>query len=86
MSGALWLSGVAALAGLVYVGESAWFLFGWCKCVFGCEGGRHYSKDRKHHHDCRWCRGSGRRLRIGRRVFNYFERKRRVARRGGTKR
>lgn len=65
---------------LLYAGECWWFPFGRCRCPFGCEGGRHYSKDRKHSRDCAWCGGHGRRLRVGRRVWNYFADRRRDAR------
>lgn len=79
MSGVLILIGFALLLALVYAAECWWFPFRRCHCPFKpCEGGRHYSKDRKHHRDCWWCKGTGRRLRFGRRIYNLIESKRRA--------
>lgn len=71
----LWLSFVAAL----YAGSCWWFPYAPCWC---CDGkGRHYRKDGKVLRDCKWvCKGSGRRLRIGRRLWNRYKRSK-----GGTK-
>ncbi|MEV1331103.1 hypothetical protein AB0J20_16175 [Micromonospora costi] len=64
--------GLLVLAGWAtyYVAECCWWQFGKCWC---CKGrGRHHRKDGKVFRDCHWCRGSGRRLRVGRRVWNRF--------------
>lgn len=43
----------------------------WC-----CDGkGKHARKDGKVFRRCRWCRGSGHRWRIGRRVYRFFRKR-----------
>ncbi len=44
-------------------------LFPWRACEW-CEGGKKRSSSRKHWRDCRHCDGTGRRARIGRRVWS----------------
>lgn len=45
---------------------------GRCLCCSGA--GRHARKDGKVFRNCRWCKGTGRRWRIGRRMWNFFHR------------
>lgn len=59
---------VALGAAVVYVVECAVWPFGKCPRCSG--SGRRYSPDGVHWRDCRRCRGLGKRLRIGRRVWN----------------
>lgn len=69
---------VVAGRAAVYVAECCWWQFGKCWC---CKGrARHYRDDGKVFRDCRWCRGSGRRLRIGRKVWNRFAKVRKASR------
>lgn len=58
------------LAGVLwYLASCAWWPFARC---LSCKGtGRHSRKDRKVWRICRRCGGNGRRLRIGRRIFNW---------------
>lgn len=81
-----WLAGhpraTLVLAGcawaVCYAGSCWWFPFGRCWC---CKGrGAHKRRDGKVFRDCRhllgWgCGGSGRRLRIGRRVYNIIHKR-----------
>jgi hypothetical protein len=69
--------GIAAVLGLIYVVECWWFPFGRCWCCSGA--GRHSRKDGRVWRDCRVCRGSGKRMRLGRRLFNAIQRRRREA-------
>lgn len=65
---------LAAVA-LVYAVSCAWWPFAKCWC---CDGaGKHSRKDGKVHRLCRWCKGSGRRLRVGRRMWNAVRRRQR---------
>jgi hypothetical protein len=76
----VWLIVAAAVAGsaMYYLG-SCW-LWPFRKC-WVCDGtSKHSRRDRKVHRPCRWCRGSGRRLRIGRRIWNHFRGKQEAAR------
>jgi hypothetical protein len=57
--------GVAVL----YLGEC--LVWPYARCP-RCDGGRMYSPDRKSWRPCRRCRGSGQRLRVGRRLLNYW--------------
>lgn len=46
-----------------------------------CEGGRIYREpDRRVWRDCRRCKGSGKRIRVGRRVFNWWHARHRETR------
>lgn len=65
---------------VIYAGSCWMFPFARCRWR-RCEGGRRYRSDQKVWRDCRWCKGAGRRLRIGRRIFNAIQRRRRA----GTK-
>ncbi len=65
----------AVVVWILYYAGSCW-LFPLADC-FCCKGnGKHARKDRKVFRRCWWCRGSGARWRIGRRIWNYFHRKR----------
>lgn len=70
-----WCWAVVAAAVSIYTGSCWWFPFGYCMC---CKGrGSHKRKDGKVFRDCRhilgWgCGGTGRRLRAGRRVYNFI--------------
>jgi hypothetical protein len=67
-----WLAAAAAAA--IYAGSCWWFPFGRCICCGG--KGAHYRKDGKVFRTCKWwCKGSGKRIRLGRRVYNAVERK-----------
>jgi len=69
--GTLILAGLAAA--LVYGVSCWWFPFGRCWCCGG--SGRHYRKDGKVFRDCkRMCKGTGRRRRVGRTVFEWSRR------------
>ena len=82
---AAWL----ALAGLLLAAAGAyalscwWFPYAHCRCCHG--DGKHYRPDGKVHRLCRWCKGTGRRLRIGRRVYNFYALRYRATRTGGRK-
>jgi len=70
-----WLSAAAALAGpAMYAGSCWWFPFANCWCCKGA--GRHRRKDGKVLRDCRICKGTGKRLRIGRRIWNRYKKAR----------
>jgi hypothetical protein len=60
----------------VYALSCWWWPFAHCLCCHGA--GKHHRGDGKVHRLCRWCKGSGRRLRIGRRVRNAIVARRRV--------
>lgn len=66
---------VTEIGVLAYSAACWWRPFRDCWC---CDGtGKHYKeKDGKRisktFKPCRWCRGLGRRLRIGRRIYNHF--------------
>lgn len=76
--GWLTLAGLAlVLAALVYAASCIVFPFGRCWCCSG--DGKHHRKDRKVHRRCRWCKGTGARLRIGRRMWNAARRLHREA-------
>lgn len=66
----LWLPlvGVFVVAPACYAASCAWWPHGKCWCCGGA--GRHFRGDGRVFRDCRVCRGSGRRLRMGRRVWN----------------
>ena len=75
---------VLILAGLVaalwYGGSCWWWPFAAC---WRCDGaGKLARSDGKVYRRCRWCKGTGRRLRVGRWAFNYV----RGRRRDGTRR
>ena len=77
-----WLLLVAALllACLAYAGSCWWWPFAAC---WRCDGaGKLARRDGRVWRRCRWCRGTGQRLRTGRWVFNWL----RSRRRDGTKR
>lgn len=72
MSPILMMAGAAAAV----VGWYAFSCWRWpladCLC---CKGrGAHARKDGKVFRRCWWCKGSGGRWRVGRRVWNYFRR------------
>lgn len=62
----------------VYVLSCWWWPFARCWC---CDGKAHHSpKDNSRiSRPCRWCRGTGKRLRLGRRVWNRFAKIRKAA-------
>jgi hypothetical protein len=66
------LTGLAVAAALAYACSCWWFPYAACWCCHG--DGKHQREDRKVHRLCRWCAGTGRRLRIGRRVYNHYAR------------
>lgn len=60
---------------------AGWYLiacamFPWRACAW-CEGGKKRNSSRKYWRDCRHCAGSGRRARIGRRVWTALSRDKR---------
>ncbi|MDI6101885.1 hypothetical protein QLQ12_25020 [Actinoplanes sp. NEAU-A12] len=69
----------ALLASLAILGYAAFYLL-WCaqfpfsRCRRRrCENGRVYSRlSRKAFRDCPRCEGTGKRVRLGRRVYEYF--------------
>jgi hypothetical protein len=72
------LAGLAAAWIASYAIGCLWFPLRRCWC---CKGvGRHFSDDRMHHRRCRWCAGSGGRIRLGRRVWSFARRHQRDAR------
>lgn len=69
LAGFVWLAGYAIAC--------RWRPFAHCGC---CKGsGRHYSKNGKTFRDCWWCNHTGRRLRVGRKVYNALSAARRDA-------
>jgi hypothetical protein len=75
-SGWLLLAGTAVLAGLAYAASCWLWPFRHCR---RCDGGRIHRDDRKVFRLCRRCKGTGRRLRLGRRLYNHTIRLRREA-------
>ena len=71
-----WAIAGVVLLGAGYVLSCWWWPFTACP---RCEGGKKYGSGRKVWRDCRRCRGSGRRLRVGRRVWNYYAARRKQA-------
>lgn len=63
-----WLVLAGLAAGACYWGACQFWPFTSC---LRCEGGRKFSPSRKNWRTCRKCKGSGRRLRLGRRVWNF---------------
>jgi hypothetical protein len=70
----VWAWGTILASILWYAGSCWWFPFGACWC---CNGrGTHYRKDGKVHRVCKWwCKGQGRKLRWGRRAYNFIHEK-----------
>lgn len=68
----LFLCTLAAVRVAWYVLSCWHWPLGKCMCCKGA--GRHARKDGAVFRDCWWCRGTGRRWRIGRRVWNFFHR------------
>jgi hypothetical protein len=67
------------LASLATLGYAAFYIISCAIFPFGrcrrprCEGGRVYSRmNRKVFRECRSCEGTGKRVRIGRRVYEYL--------------
>lgn len=80
MRGTLTAISFIALVVLGYTASCACWPMARCAWP-GCDGGRLYrGNQRRIFRDCRWCRGTGRRLRIGRRVWNAYRRRRAAAR------
>jgi hypothetical protein len=77
LGGWLYPISIALVLALIYVVECWWFPFGRCWCCSGT--GRHPRKDGRVWRDCRLCRGSAKRLRVGRRIYNAIQRRRREA-------
>ncbi len=76
----MFLALVLAAAGLAYAGSCWWWPFGYC---WRCDGaGKLARRDGRVYRRCRWCKGTGRRLRVGRWAFNWV----RGRRRDGTRR
>ncbi|MEO3744935.1 hypothetical protein [Plantactinospora sp. B5E13] len=65
---------IVLLASLIIAGYAAWYLILCAAAPFGrcrhCAGRR--NRPGRRHRDCRWCDGTGRRVRVGRRVYDYF--------------
>lgn len=62
---------------LWYIGHCVWFPFSACR---KCEGaGKFRSANGKAWRGCRRCKRSGERIRLGRKIWNYFAAKRREA-------
>lgn len=68
---------IIALAALALLGYAPLYLlfckvfpFGRCRAA-KCAGGRIFSRNGKHWHDCRRCGGTGKRLRLGTRIRTY---------------
>lgn len=80
MGPALTATGVALVALLAYAVSCAVWPFARC---WVCDGRGHHSPrgNARISRPCRWCKAAGRRLRIGRRVWNRV----RVAHRNGTR-
>ena len=74
--GWLLLAGTGVLAALVYA-ASCW-LWPYRHC-HRCDAGRIHREDRKVFRLCHRCGGTGRRLRLGRRLYNHATRLRREA-------
>lgn len=72
LAGWLALAGAAFVCALIYAVSCWWFPFAHCSC----SGGKVMREDGKVFRVCRRCGGSGRRLRVGRRVWNHFAAKR----------
>ncbi len=72
----VFLAAAALLAVLVYAG-SCW-LWPFTHCA-RCSGGKVSRDDGRVFRMCRRCSGSGRRLRVGRRVWNWIADRRRAA-------
>lgn len=72
--GWLVVAGFAVAWILSYALACWWFPLRRCFC---CKGvGRHFTASRKHHRRCRWCAGTGGRVRAGRRVYDFLHRHR----------
>lgn len=71
-------TGLLLLVALVYAGSCWAFPFATCRVCDG-DGKRRSGANRRHFRPCWWCKGSGRRLRIGRRVHNAIQRRRKEA-------
>lgn len=78
MRGALTATAIALILLVGYPIRLALFPLKDCWC---CDGaGVHRSdSNRKHSRRCWWCKGSGKRWRIGRRIWNRFRQKHREA-------
>lgn len=72
-----WITLFALAASVVYACACWWRPFAHCHCCSGT--GRHYNKKRTTFRDCWWCDHTGRRLRLGRKVYNAFNTVRRDA-------
>jgi hypothetical protein len=72
MSPILIIAGVVAVVAGWYALGCWWRPLAYCLCCSGA--GTHARKDGKVFRNCWWCNGSGRRWRIGRRVWNFFRR------------
>jgi hypothetical protein len=65
-----WAIFVAVVLSAGYVATCTIWPWGACG---RCEGGRKYAPfSRKHWRDCRKCKGTGRRVRLGRRVWTWL--------------
>lgn len=73
------LAAIAAVlvVGAMYAASCAWWPLAKC---WRCEGsGKRARRDGKVWRSCRWCRGTGRRLRVGRWAWNRVSRLRKQA-------
>ncbi|MEU8327130.1 hypothetical protein [Micromonospora sp. NPDC048839] len=78
MRGPLTASAIVLIAALIYVVRIALFPLKDCGCCKG-HGVHRSDSNRKHSRRCWWCKGSGKRWRIGRRVWNRMRQKHREA-------
>lgn len=78
MRPALVLAAIALVVALVYAVSCAWWPFRDCMVCDG-RGAHRPSGNRRISRPCRWCRGAGKRLRLGRRAWNRLQRTRNAA-------
>lgn len=76
MTTAVWIV-LGLAAAVTYALSCWWFPYGKCQKCSGT--GKKYASDGKHFRDCRRCKGAARRLRVGRRVWNWWYARRKAA-------
>ncbi len=79
MRGALTASAIGLALVVIYVVRVALFPLADCWCCKG-EGVHRSASNRKHSRPCWWCKRTGKRWRIGRRIWNRARRRAREAR------
>lgn len=70
MRGALIVAVVVLVAAGWYAVNCWWWP--WARCSRCHGGGRKYAPNGKAFRDCRRCRGTGRRVRLGRRLWDWY--------------